>query len=135
MKHVKLSLREKDYGLPLGKTIDKVACYPYYYHINRHKDKEKHRDSNYKYSATYEIVDSDRLRLRRGDIIKFNSSTFRKDIKGKYGVILERYRIIKEKINGTYKDYYAVVLITSGKLKGQLQHVCCHKLSSLSKQI
>jgi len=134
---VKLSLREKDYGLPLGKTINKVACYPYYYHISRNKDKENHRENNYDYRATYERVDSDRLRLRRGDMIRFSSCkwTFKKDIRGKYGVILERYRIIKTKINGTFKDYYAVVLITSGKLKGQLQHVGCHKLSSLSKQI
>ncbi len=137
MKHVKLSLREKDYGLPLGKTIDKVACYPYYYHINKNLYKKTNGDNNYEYSATYERVDSDRLRLRRGDIIKFSSCqwTFKKDIRGKYGVILERYRIIKAKLNGTFKDYYAVVLITSGKLKGQLQHVGCHKLSSLSKQI
>jgi len=132
LKNVKLSLRKKDYGLPLGRTIDKIGEYPIYYH---HKFNRKGGKKSYVYSATYERVDTDRLRLRRGDMIKFCSSTFRKDIRGKYGVILERYRIIKEKLNGTFKDYYAVVLITSGKLKGQLQHVGCHKLSSLSKQI
>ena len=134
MKHVKLSLRKKDYGLPLGRTIDKVAQYPYYYHRTHRKNISK-EDNHYEYSATYERVDTDRLGLRRGDIIRFNSYTFRKEVRGKYGVILERYRIIKEKLNGTFKDYYAVVLITSGKLKGQLQHVGCHKLASLSKQI
>ena len=131
MKHVKLSLREKDYGLPLGKTIDAVASYPYYYHRER---KENHQ---YDYRATYEKVDSDRLRIRRGDIIRFSSCkwTFRKEVRGKYGVIIERYRIIKYKISGTFKDYYAVVLVTSGKLKGQLYNVSCHRLSSLNKQI
>ena len=129
MKHVKLSLREKDYGLPLGRTVSKWATQTWYNRTNRNLPEY------YDYPATYERVDSDRLRLRRGDIIKFESSTFRKDIQGKYGVILERYRIIKRKNIGTFKDYYAVVLIVSGKLKGQLQHVSCHKLSSLSNSI
>jgi hypothetical protein len=133
---VKLSLRKKDYGLPLGKTIDKVATYPYYYHRFSKKGTE---NDKYEYKASFQRVDGNQLRLRRGDMIRFSSGDwtggFRKDIRGEYGVILERYRIIKRKINGTFKDYYAVVLITSGKLKGQLQHVGCHKLSSLSKHI
>jgi len=131
LKHIKLSLLEKNYGLPLGKTITKQASHPWY-------SRSRTRGSNnlYDYQATYERVDTDRLRIRRGDIIKFNSEiSFKKEVRGKYGVILERYRIIKEKLNGTFKDYYAVVLITTGKLKGQLQHVCCHNLSNLSKQI
>jgi len=130
---VKLSLLQKDYGLPLGKTIDKVAQYPYYY--ARHN---KLTSKSYEYKATFEIVDSDKLRLRRGDMIKFSISNyggFRKDLRGEFGVIIERYRIIKNKLNGTFVDYYAVVLITSGKLKGKLQHVGCHKLSNLIKNI
>jgi len=134
LKHVKLSLRKKDYGLPLGKTIKKIASCPYYYYKFDRKN-NKYENNKYEYQATYQKVDSDRLRLRRGDIIRFDSCTFRKKIRGKYGVILERYRIIKEKLNGTFKDYYAVVLITSGELKGHLQHICCHNLSNLSKQI
>jgi hypothetical protein len=130
---VKLSLREKDYGLPLGKTINKVAQYPYYF--GRHnKDSAK----TYEYRATYQRVDSDKLRLRRGDIIKFSSDQwcgFRQEVRGEFGVILERYRVIKNKVNGIFKDYYAVILITSGEAKGQLQHVGCHDLSKLSKTI
>lgn len=131
---VKLSLRKKDYGLPLGKTIDKVATYPYYYH---RFDRKENKGSKYEYKASFQRVDSNQLRLRRGDIIRFSESEFKfgKEVKGEFGVILERYRIIKRKINGTFKDYYAVVLITSGKLKGQLQHVGCHRLSGLSKNI
>ena len=133
---VKLSLLEKDYGLPLGKTIMKTASYPSYYGLYGIKANEVDDDNTYEYPATFQRVDSDRLNLRRGDIIKFNTKwNFKKEVRGKYGVILERYRIIKQKLNGTFKDYYAVVLITSGKLKGQLQHVGCHNLSSLSKQI
>jgi len=96
----------------------------------------KINNNKYEYKATYEIVNSDRLRLTKGDIIRFNNQwLFKKDIRGEFGVILERYRIIKQKLNGTFKDYYAVVLITTGKLKGQLQHVGRCNLSSLSKQI
>jgi hypothetical protein len=131
---VKLSLRKKDYGLPLGKTIDKIAQYPYYYgRFNKNSPKE------YEYKATFQRIDTDKLRLRRGDMIRFSPADYRggfgKKVRGEFGVILERYRIIKRKLNGTYKDYYAVVLITSGELKGQLQHVGCHKLSCLSKNI
>lgn len=130
---VKLSLRKKDYGLPLGKTIEKIAQYPYYYgRPNKNSPKE------YEYKATFQRIDSDKLRLKRGDMIKFSPAIhggFGKYVRGEFGVILERYRIVKRKLNGTFKDYYAVVLITSGKLKGQLQHVGCHKLSCLSKNI
>jgi hypothetical protein len=130
---VKLSLRKKDYGLPLGRTISKFALYPHYYYHRAHKDNGE--DTTYEYDATFERVDSDNLSLRRGDIIKFSEFKWGKEVKGQFGVILERYRIIKEKLNGTFKDYYAVVLITSGKLKGKLQHIDRTKLSSLSKQI
>jgi hypothetical protein len=128
---VKLSLREKDYGLPLGKTITKFARYPYYFG----RDMKEQTLSSYEYEATFERIDSDKLRLRRGDIIKFSNFSFGKKVRGQFGVILERYRIIKNKLNGTFKDYYAVVLITSGELKGQLQHVGCHKLSNIKKDI
>lgn len=132
---VKLSLRKKDYGLPLGKTIDKIARYPYYFgRLNKEQT-----ISSYEYKATFQRIDSDKLRLRRGDMIRFSPSDYRggfgKKVRGEFGVILERYRIVKRKLNGTFKDYYAVVLITSGELKGHLQHVGCHKLSCLSKNI
>ncbi len=131
MKHVKLSLRKMDYGLPLGKTITKQASSPY-----SMRTRGIVRHEYYDYSATFERVDTDRLRIRRGDIIRFASQyKFKKAVRGELGVIIERYRIIKYKLNGTFKDYYAVVLVTTGKLKGQLQHVGCHVLSNLSKQI
>ena len=133
--NVKLSLQKKNYGLPLGETIMKLAFYPQSHRFGFSKVC-KHKNNKYEYPATFQIVDSDRLRLRKGDIVQFsNLRVFRKDIKGQFGVILERYRIIKQKMNGTFKDYYAVVLIISGKLKGNLQHIGCYNLSKLIKQI
>jgi len=128
---VRLSLQEKNYGLPLGKTVYSIANFFY----NRYRTKPIPNDNHYEYPRTYEIVDSDRLRIRKGDIIQFNHCMFKKEIYQEFGVILERYRIIKQKNNGTFKDYYAIALITTGKLKGELYHVTYSRVSALKKEI
>jgi hypothetical protein len=120
---IELSLRKKYCGLPIGRTIKKEFFY---------------KDERPPYYATYELVsDSPRLNHRVGDVIRFtlNNSVFREDIRGEYGVILIRYKIIKEKIFDTFIDYYAIVLIISGKSKGKLYNVCPFNLSKMYKSI
>jgi len=80
-------------------------------------------------------VSGETLRIKVGDIVKLQTHDFRKEVQGQFGVTLERYKIIKEKVNGTFTDYNAVVLITTGKLKGQLYHVGPYRLSGLSHHI
>ena len=122
---MKLQPNEKNYGLPFGETIMKHTHYPY----------RRVKPGGYEYPATYQIVNSDRLKTKRGDIIQFDCCTFKKAVRDEYGVVLERYRIIKQKENGLFKDYYAIVLVTSGKLKGTLYHVSPYRLSGLKKHI
>ena len=100
MREVKLSLLEKNYSLPLGKTIIKSARRPYYYYRKNYPKNKKDCDMVYDYPATYEIVDSDQMRLRKGDIVRISAEVkFRKNVRSEYGVILERYRIIKQVSN------------------------------------
>jgi hypothetical protein len=121
---IELSLRKEYCGLPIGMTIKKNCYFD--------------KSSRSPYYATYELVsDSSRLTYRVGDIIRFSMSSFifRKDIRGQYGTILIRYKIIKEKRYKTFIDYYAIVLINSGESKGKLYNVCPFNLCKMHKSI
>ena len=132
MRNVKLSLLDKNYGLPLDETVMNTASRPSYYY----RTGNNYTGRTYEYPATYHIVDSDRLRIRKGDIVRIaDSYIYRKNVRGEFGVVLDRYRIVKQKVNGTFKDYYAIVLISTGEDKGQLLSVGPHRLSGLSKNI
>lgn len=118
-----LSIYKEYFGLPIGRTVLKE----WYFHNGQYPP----------YEARYELVeDNVRLSLRKGDLIKFATgyTVFRKDVRGQFGVILERYKIIKIKERATYVDYYAIVLIITGKSKGELYNVCPFNLSRLYKQ-
>lgn len=121
---IQLSLHKKDYGLPTHHPIMKDSFFK--------------ADERPPYKATYKIIkDNPRLSIRRGDLIHFSkdSQAFRENLRGESGVILDRYKIIKEKTTGTYVDFYAIVMITSGESKGELYNVCPFNLSRLFKYV
>lgn len=85
---------------------------------------------------TYEIVDNDRMTLRKGDIIKFSSYISRKYplyAYGEFGVVLERYRIKKEKPTGTFYDYCTVIMMLTGVKKGHITKMGSMKLGTSDK--
>jgi len=122
---VKPILIEKNYGLPLGKTITHTAQYPHYHYSEDGKD--------YDYAATYHLVDSDRMDRRKGDIVRLDSESYKKDVRKCFAVILDRYVVIKQKQNGTFRDYCTIMMLITGKCKGELYHTSQHNTSSLSK--
>jgi len=74
----------------------------------------------------YELVsDSDRLALRRGDIIQLsNSENLGKHLRGQFAIILLRYRIVKcKEKNHVFKDYFSVIMLTSGPKKGLVRKI------------
>ena len=77
----------------------------------------------FEYVAKFEWVkDSSRLKLRKGDIIKFdNSSRFPSYAKNQYGLILRRYKWTKYKFFGTFVDYGAQVKMLTGKREGHIR--------------
>jgi len=81
-------------------------------------------DSECDCKKTYEIIDSDKLELRKGDVIRLPKDTryrrYAKDSHGEYAVVLERYRITKEKPHGKFYDYGCVLMMITGKNKGNI---------------
>lgn len=82
-----------------------------------HPDKFPH------YNFKYEIVeDNPRLGLRKGDIVRFSHSPiFPKEIRGEMGVVLERFKLVKDKGYHTFQDYGAIVMIITGEMKGKIR--------------
>jgi len=113
-------LRKEDYGIPVGKILRGVA-------------RSSRSNEYYEYTYTYEFCDSNRMRLRRGDIFEFSDSyKLPKYVRGQHGVVLERYRKVKFKYK-TFKDYCAVVMIITGDSKGKILRIASTKLSCLEE--
>jgi len=77
----------------------------------------------YSYRARFDWVeDSPRLRLREGDIIKFNNSIrYPSYARNQLGIILRRYKWTKFKSFGIYRDYGAEVKMLSGRRTGYIR--------------
>jgi len=115
-------MKRPTWGIPLGKKI-KGMWNPY----NRMKTKS----DGIEYTKTYEIVDSEKMTLRKGDVFQFRTSIpnkFPNYAVGEFAVILERYKITKFK-NHTYNDYGSVVMMLTGKKKGHIFKVQSAKIS------
>ncbi|MCK5616482.1 hypothetical protein KAR91_82230 [Candidatus Pacearchaeota archaeon] len=110
-------LREENYGIPIGSQI------VYNCHIFGRRFGDKKSVDTTNATKIYEFVnDSDKLRLRRGDIGRLDESYVAVNSKnrGEFIVVLDRYRIVKHKPHGTWKDYMIVVMLISGPNKGDL---------------
>ena len=90
-------------------------------------------------TKTYEIIDNDKLFLRKGDIFKFEETPCVGKLPlyaiGQFGVILERYRIFKQKSIGSFNDYGAVVMMLSGKRKGHIAKFSSSKMAKCDSLI
>ena len=111
-------MKRPTWEIPLGKHIELYCLAPRY----RFAKDKSNRGKKVKCTKTYEIVDSDRMGLRKGDIIKFDTYYCHapKYAKGHMAVILERYRITKQKPIGVFRDYGAVLMMLGGKKKGRI---------------
>lgn len=86
------------------------------------------------YQIDYQIVDNNKLKLRKGDIIRIpNTDSFPKYARGEFAVILERYRYTKHKYL-IYHDYGCVVMFVSGERKGHIRRFY-RKLDASSKYV
>jgi len=120
-------MKRPTWDIPIDKEIEFSSSFPNNRFISRRP---------VQCAKKYEIVDSDKMTLRKGDII-----IFRGDVPGKYpryaigeyGVILERYRITKYKGLGEYKDYGVVVMMISGKKKGHIFKMSSMKIGNSEK--
>jgi len=116
------NLRKENYGIPIG-TIEKSGS--------------TGRFSNGPYKVEYQFVESsgnDRIRLKRGDVVKCSSQIQIKHARNQFAVVLDRYRLIKHKFC-IFKDYAAVVMIITGPTKGKVVKVAGHLLSHLTRDI
>jgi hypothetical protein len=97
---------------------------------------EKVRDSSYDYDID---LKSKTVKTRRGDLIKLPSgykpgiNWVPKNIQGEFAVILSRFRITKYKSCGIFKDYFARVMVLTGKKKGQCYTLCSSNASNNHK--
>ncbi len=123
----KLSFEKENFGIPYNTRIHNIICHSWSMRAGRNGS---HIDCTYTFKK---LKDNDRLGKRVGDIIRFDYR-FGK-LKGYFGVILERYKILKEKPIGTFNDYGAVVLISNGKRKGEVYNVSPQRLAGLIKTI
>jgi len=103
-------LRAENYGLPIGEKQTYNASGGHQYGRSKGKGATV--------TKYYELLDvSDGMKKRPGDVVRFNNKNVSPSIFGEYGVILDRYRIIKDK--GTvFKDYYSIIMIITGRKKG-----------------
>jgi len=91
------------------------------YRFRRHP----HKVYKFDYTKVYQIVEpSLKSRINKGDVIRIEDSLRVSSlIRGCKAVVRERYRIVKYKPFGVYRDYYAVVEILEGRHKGEIRKV------------
>ena len=87
---------------------------------------------------TYEILHSTDLALSKGDIIRIPKdckANISKHSYGEFAVVLERYRITKEKPSGNFHDYGSVLMMLTGKNKGHIFKIASPAISSKCKYL
>ena len=131
-------MKRPTWDIPLGKHS--IVWYdkgPQRYRGFRNKPSKK--VIKRKITVKYSIVDNKRLKLRKGDIIRFEKDPCHGKIPlyaiGQFAVILERYKIRKEKHFGIFNDYGAVIMMLTGKKKGYISKFSSSKMSSSNKLI
>lgn len=93
-----------------------------------------YRGDSYKYQKEYQVVkDSQRLNLRKGDVVQVSKWCRSKYARNQFGVIVGRYRWVKWKGGEPYRDYGAVVLFITGKRKGKEKKFYTSEMGLLKK--
>lgn len=123
-------LRQENYGIPVGKEITRTANVSY-----RGRPFRRSRQS-YNYTVKYQFVETNkRLKLQRGDIVLFDQSNYLpKYAQGQFGVVIDRYRLVKDKYV-TFKDYYCVLMVITGSQKGRVFKFAIAKAGVINKHI
>lgn len=91
---------------------------------------------SYTYTSTMEFVETNkRLSLVRGDVVRLQESKYLpKYARGQFGVVIDRFREVKDK-GMIYKDYGSVVMLTTGPDKGRLILITSFTTGSISNRI
>ncbi len=85
----------------------------------------------------YEIIDNDKLKLRRGDIIRIPKDRYElsRHYREQFAVVLDRFKITKNKPHGTFIDYGVVLMMISGDKKGNIFKAGSMRIPSYFKNL
>jgi len=120
-------LRLENYGIPVGETI--------YDYSTPYGNYGKPRIP-YEYNFQYQFIDPNQkgLSLERGDVFKFGPQVRPKHARNQMGVVIDRYKKVKNKYV-IFNDYCLVVMVITGPTKGRTFRMSMNFVSHLLKTI
>lgn len=123
-------LRQENYGIPIGEEITRTA------RTYNRNSLMRGKGHNYNYTVEYQFVETNkRLKLQRGDIVSFDQSDYLpKYAQGQFGVVIDRYRLVKDKYI-TFRDYCCVLMVITGSEKGRVFKFPGSKAGVINKYI
>jgi len=101
------------------------------YRFRRHP----HKVLRFEYTKLYQIVKpSLKARINKGDmVIVMHNHKASKLIQGCKAIVRDRYRIVKYKPFGIFRDYFAVIELLEGRLTGEIRKVLPAVLKKLKR--